>query len=114
MHGASVDDGASSYCVTGEPCAMSDTLLHGWSEACGDHQPFTLDSIDDNIIRPTQSSGGLSHSPENGSDIRGRGSDDAQHLSRRRLPLQRLTQCVVALLDVGDERSFSCARGCKL
>src|SRR5262245_20720632 len=51
------------------------------------------------VIDPTNPRGALNDGVEHGLHIGGRATDDPQHLSRRRLMLQRLTQFGVALLQ---------------
>ena len=51
------------------------------------------------IINPTNPRGALDDRVEHRLHVRGRAADDAEHLGRRRLMLQRLAQFRVALLD---------------
>ena len=55
---------------------------------------------EDHVINATNPSGALDDGIQDRLHVRGRAADDAEHLGRRRLVLQRLAQFCVALLDL--------------
>ena len=55
------------------------------------------------VINPTNPRGALDDRVEHRLHVRGRAADDAEHLGRRRLMLQRLAQFRVALLDFFEQ-----------
>ena len=61
------------------------------------------------IIDPTNPGGALDDGVEDRLHVRRRAADDAEHLGRRRLMLQRLAQFRVALLNSLNSRTFSMA-----
>ena len=63
------------------------------------NQIFALLKSQQHIIDPTNSRGALDDGVEHRLHIRGRAADDAEHLGRRRLMLQRLAQFGIALLE---------------
>ena len=55
------------------------------------------------VINPTNPGGALDDGVEDRLHVRGRAADDAEHLGRCRLMLQRLAQFCVALLDLLEQ-----------
>ena len=61
------------------------------------------------VIDPANPGGALDDGVEHRLHVRRRAADDAEHLGRCRLMLQRLAQFRVALLDSLNNRTFSMA-----
>ena len=61
------------------------------------------------VIDPTNPGGALDDGVEDRLHVRRRAADDAKHLGRRCLMLQRLAQFRIALLDLLEQRTFSMA-----
>ena len=61
------------------------------------------------VIDPADPGRALDDGVENRLHVRGRAADDAEHLSRCRLMLQRLAQFCVAFLSSLNKRTFSIA-----
>ena len=61
------------------------------------------------VINPANPRGALDDGVEHRLHVRGRAADDAKHLGRRRLMLQRLPQFRIALLNSLNSRTFSIA-----
>ena len=64
---------------------------------------FTFSQSQYHIIDPTNSGGALDDSIEHRLHVGRRAADDAEHLGRRRLMLQRLAQFCVAFLDFFEQ-----------
>ena len=76
----------------------------------GPAQPYvTLAESQHHVIDPTNPRGALDDGVEDRLHVGGRAADDAEHLGRRRLMLQRLAQFCIALLSSLNSRTFSMA-----
>src|SRR5262245_30171654 len=64
------------------------------------NQSVPLAQSQHHVINPTNPCGALDDGVEDWLHICGRAADDAKHLSRCRLMLQRLTQLCIALLQL--------------
>ena len=70
---------------------------------------FALVKSQHYVINPTNPCRALDNRVEHRLHIRRRAADDAEHLGRRGLMLQRLAQFCVALLSSLNNRTFSMA-----
>ena len=64
---------------------------------------ISLDESQHHVVNPTNTGGALDDGVEDRLHIRGRAADDAKHLGRCRLMLQRLPQFCVALLNLFEQ-----------
>ena len=67
------------------------------------NQTVTLAESQHHIIDPTNPGGALDDGVEHRLHVRRRAADDAEHLGRRRLMLQRLAQFCVALSEFFEQ-----------
>ena len=70
---------------------------------------FPVAESQHHVINPTNPGGALDDGIEHRLHVRRRAADDAEHLGRCRLMLQRLAQFCIALLSSWNRRTFSIA-----